>query len=113
MTRNDETTTFAQVKAELSCFRDARDWRKFHTPQALSVAISVEAGELLDCYSWGRNPSIDDVRLELADVIISCLNMANAIGVDVAQAVETKMRQNASRYTIKRSRGNNHKQGHQ
>ena len=33
-------------------FRDQRDWKQFHNSKDLALAISIEAGELLELFLW-------------------------------------------------------------
>ena len=63
-------------------FRDDRDWQQFHTPSNLAKAISIESGELLEEFLWDNdNFSLQNVKEELADVMIYCIHMANALDV--------------------------------
>ena len=94
----DEGTVIAVLKEELADFRDARGWAAFHEPEELAKAISIEAGELLELFLWGGTPDIESIEDELADVIIYCLNMANACDIDVTDAIRRKVRKNAEKY---------------
>ena len=96
----DEGTVIGILKEELRDFRDARDWWRFHTPEALARAIVIEAGELNELFLWGDCPTSDDIALELADVMIYCLNMANTCGIDVTAAVRVKIAMNAEKYQV-------------
>ena len=75
-----------EVSKSLRAFRDNRNWAQFHNPKDLACAISVEAGELLDNFRWsGEDTGIkgreESVHEELADVMIYCFYLADAIGV--------------------------------
>lgn len=94
--RND----LAMLQADLAAFRDARNWQQYHTPEALARAVAVEAGELNELFLWGRNPTLHDVREELADVMIYCLSLCNAIGDDAERIIRDKMAKNAQRTTV-------------
>ena len=94
----DKSTTIDDLRAELRAFRDAREWEQFHSPANLAQAITVEAGELQECFLWGRAADIEHVTEELADVLIYCLNMANALGVDVTSMVLRKIHKNGEKY---------------
>lgn len=94
-------------------FRAAREWQQFHSPQNLAVAISVEAGELLEHFQWmttGEARPSPTARAalehEVADLVILLSYMAHDLGIDVNQAVREKLRVNAERYPVDRSRGN-------
>ena len=93
-------------------FRRARDWEKFHSPQNLAVAISVEAGELLEHFQWmlpSESRPTDRQSLaieqELADIAILLSYLVNDLGIDIDQAVQRKLALNAERYPIDKSHG--------
>lgn len=89
-------------------FLEQRDWHQFHTPQNLAMAISVEANELLELFLWFDNPEttqvledeelVDEIRDEIADVLIYCLSLAIQMDIDLLEAVEEKMEKNESRF---------------
>ena len=93
----DAAMSLKDMQAELLAFRDARDWRKYHTPEALARAIAVEAGELNELFLWDREFSTAMVASELADVMIYCLNLCNALGLDAEWSIHAKMAENARR----------------
>jgi len=103
----------AAVQARLKRFRDERDWVQFHGPGNLAKAISVEAAELLELFLWASPGDEDEVmasrqaevEAELADVLIQCLNFANATGVDVLAAVNRKIDDNEERYPVEKAKG--------
>ena len=91
----------------LRTFAEDRDWVRFHTPKNLATAPSVEASELLEIFQWMTDresgsvmetPEAEHVRQELADVLIYVLRLADVLDVDLAGAVEAKVRDNAVRY---------------
>ena len=90
----------AALQADLAAFRDARDWQRYHTPEALARAIMVEAGELNDLFLWGREPATAAVAEEMADVLIYCLNLCNALGADAEAIIRKKIAQNATRRVV-------------
>ena len=63
-------------------FSADRDWDQFHTPGNLAKSIAIEAGELLECYQWSDEADLEHVKQELADVIVYCQNMLDALGLD-------------------------------
>ena len=98
----------AALKERLAAFNAERDWAQFHTPKDLAAALSVEAAELLELFLWSKpDAEVDLVRVreELADVVITALNFANRLEIDVADAVEAKIALNAERYPVDRCRG--------
>lgn len=116
MTRKDETTTILQLKQMLQSFRDAREWKQFHTPKNLTQAISIEANELMQEFLWKTDEEITEllkdakfrqkVSYELADVMAFCLNFANRVEIDLSHAMSEKMKENEKKYPIEKSKGN-------
>ena len=83
-----------------------RDWDQFHSPVNLAKSISIEANELLECFQWDENNyDIDDVKEELADVIVYCQNMLDKLGLDVDEIVNAKMDKNEKKYPIEKAKG--------
>lgn len=86
-------------------FRDDRNWKQFHTPENLAKSISIEAGELLENYQWNNEPNLSAVTDELADVMNYCILMADAIGIDLIQAMHQKIDKNEQKYPIDKAKG--------
>lgn len=111
----DETTTLAELRRRIAGFVAARDWEQFHTPKNLSVAIGIEAAELMEHFQWLTNEqavaAVQDeakraaVAAELADVLIYTLSLANVLGVDVSAAALGKLERNEERFPIAEWRG--------
>ena len=87
-------------------FQNERDWKKFHTPENLAKSISIEAAELLEHFQWGNEYDSSEVGEELADVLIYCLYMADAMDFDVKEIIFDKMDKNANKYPVYKSKGN-------
>ena len=90
---------------EIRKFNKERDWDQFHSPENLAKSISIEAGELLECFQWNSEYDIDEVKEELADVINYCLLMADKLGVDPKQIVLDKMEKTAKKYPVEKAKG--------
>lgn len=86
-------------------FNEERDWDKFHSPENLAKSISIEAGELLECFQWDSNYDIEEVKAELADVINYALLLADKLEVDPKQIVLDKMKETAKKYPIEKAKG--------
>ena len=99
--------TIEEITARICAFRDARNWMQFHNPKDLAVALSIEAGELLEAYLWKKpeEGSADKVKEELADVLAYALLLAHHYGFDIRQIVEEKIRKNAEKYPVDKSKG--------
>lgn len=93
-----------ETLAQIRRFIAERDWERYHTPANLARSISIEAGELLECYQWSDEPRDGDLghmNEELADVLIYCIQMADLLGVDLDEIIRDKMRKNAVKYPVK------------
>jgi NTP pyrophosphatase (non-canonical NTP hydrolase) len=94
-------------------FVDERDWDKFHTPKNLSAALSVEAAELLECFQWLERgdatelgaAKVEQVRHEMADVLVYLIRLADKLDVDLYAAVLEKMVLNRLRYPAEQVQG--------
>ena len=87
-------------------FRDDRDWKQFHTPSNLAKAISIESGELLEEFLWDNdNFNLQNVKEELADVMIYCIHMANALDVNIEDIINMKMDKNEMKYPVEKAKG--------
>ena len=99
---------FESIAAEIKKFADARDWEQFHTPKNLSMAVAGEAGELVAEFQWltadqsmrsnMSDEKLRDVELEIADVAIYLIRLADVLGVDVSEVVRKKLAINESRF---------------
>ena len=83
-----------------------RDWDKFHSPANLAKSISIEANELLECFQWDENNyDINEVKEELADVMVYCQNMLDKLDLDIDEIINAKMDKNEAKYPISKSKG--------
>lgn len=89
-------------------FREERRWGVYHNPKDLAVALSVEAGELLEVFLWksGEEADLGRVKEELADVLAYALLLADRCNLDVRQIVLDKIAQNALKYPVDKAAGN-------
>lgn len=87
-------------------FNIERDWDQFHSPENLAKSISIEAGELLECFQWNsENYDKDDVCEELADVFTYCIMMADKLGVKPKEIILKKLEKTKKKYPVEKSRG--------
>lgn len=87
-------------------FSADRDWEQFHTPSNLAKSISIEAGELLECFQWSDTEfDLEHVKEELADVLVYCRNMLDELGLDEDEIINTKMDQNEAKYPVDKAKG--------
>ncbi|MCK9198515.1 MAG: nucleotide pyrophosphohydrolase [Bacilli bacterium] len=91
-------------------FRDERNWKQFHTPANLAKSIAIEAGELLECFQWDDEKyNIEDVKDELADVMIYCLQMSDELSLDIKGIINSKMLKNEKKYPLNKSKNTSKK----
>lgn len=82
-------------------FRDDRDWKKFHTPQNLAKSICIEAAELLEEFQWSEEPKdLQNLKEEIADVLIYTILLAEHYKMDIDQIINSKIEKNAIKYLI-------------
>ena len=111
----DAQITVGTLRQAVAAFVEARDWRPFHTPKNLSMSIAIEAAELMERFQWLTpdeawaamdDPSERAALLdEVADVVIYCLSLSNALDLDVSAAVLNKLQTNEHRYPVQEFRG--------
>lgn len=94
-----------ELSARIKRFNEEREWDQFHSPSNLAKSISIEAGELLECFQWNDNFDIDDVLEELADVTNYCLQMAQVLGVDIIDVVNKKIDVSEKKYPVDKAKG--------
>jgi len=96
-----------ELTQKLIAFRDARDWKQFHNPKDLAVALSIESAELLEAFLWkpSEQASTDKIKEELADVLAYALLLANECGLDVVEIVSTKIDANNLKYPVDKAKG--------
>lgn len=111
----DAHTTVGTLRQAVAAFVDARHWQPFHGAKNLSMSIAIEAAELMECFQWltteeaqaavedpGERAAVTD---ELADILIYCLSLSNALDLDVSSAVLGKLQTNEHRYPADEFRG--------
>jgi NTP pyrophosphatase (non-canonical NTP hydrolase) len=88
-------------------FRDERDWKQFHNPKDLALALSIEAGELLEAFLWkdAEEAKIEKVKEELADVLAYALLMGHHYGLDLEEVIREKVKKNGEKYPVEKAKG--------
>lgn len=105
------TSDLLLLRDKLRVFADERDWNQFHTPKNLCMAMMVEAAELMEHFQWLTPDQScdltnrDDVKDELADVLLYLIRLADKLGVDLHEAALLKMEKNAKKYPADIVRG--------
>jgi len=110
-------TDFETLKKKIADFASERDWDQFHSPKNLSMALSVEAAELVEIFQWlteAQSGDLDEEKTqavadEIADVQIYLIRLADRLGIDIAAAVETKIVKNDEKYPADKVKGSSKK----
>ncbi|MEC9464145.1 MAG: nucleotide pyrophosphohydrolase [Myxococcota bacterium] len=110
-----EKTQLNELTEKVLTFRDARNWKQFHSPKNLAMGLSIEAAELQELFLWKKEQEIKDylqtskghtrVGEELADVFIYLLYLAEACEIDLPKALGDKLVHNAEKYPVEKSYG--------
>ena len=98
-----------EVKKEIIEFNSERDWDQFHSPENLAKSISIEAGELLECFQWNSDYNKKEVCKELADVINYSILLADKLGVKLEDIVMEKLEENRKKYPVEKAKGSSKK----
>lgn len=102
------------LRDELRKFSAARDWEQFHSPKNLAMALSAEAGELLEIFQWLTEEqsrtlepkAMAAVSEEIADVLLYLVRLGDQLGVDPVAAAQRKLAENERKYPADKARGN-------
>lgn len=102
-----------QIKLKLRQFAEDRDWDQFHSPKNLSMALIVEAAELVEHFQWlteEQSKSLDSkqfarVQEELADIQIYLIRISDKLNIDLLDAVSKKIDANEKKYPSEKVRG--------
>lgn len=95
-----------KIMQEIKQFNEERDWDKFHSPENLAKSISIEAGELLECFQWdGENYNREEVLEELADVFTYAIQMAMKLGVNPEDIIMKKLEKTKKKYPVEKAKG--------
>lgn len=103
-----KSNELTKLQHDLAEFASERDWDKFHSPKNLSMAMSVEAGELVEIFQWlteeeSRSLSHKQqlrAEEEIADVFLYLLRIADKLNVDLVKAANEKLAINAKKYPV-------------
>lgn len=111
----DEEVTFKEIKKSIKDFRNERDWKQFHTPKNLSMAIGTEAGELMEHFLWDDNEKVleklkdgdklEEVKDEVADILIFSFLMVDSLDEDVSELISNKIKKNEKKYPVEKAKG--------
>ena len=112
---DDINTTIMDLKNFVEDFVHKRDWSQFHNAKNLSMALTIEAGELMDIFKWNTPEECESMMSEkntrqeasdeLADIIIYAIAFANRNNINISNAIDQKMIKNRIKYPADKYRG--------
>lgn len=117
-TSNTPADKLVALRRQIDQFSEVRDWGKYHTPKNLTMALSVEASELMEIFQWQDGAegfaSLSDTKKEavaheVADVFIYLLRFCSVTGIDPLQAAEAKLKLNDAKYPASVVKGKSEK----
>lgn len=103
-----------QIQEEIRQFAKEREWERFHTPKNIAMALTVESAELMEKFQWlTAEESAGEltpeqrqaISHEMADVAVYLLRLCDLMKVDLGSAIQEKMRLNADKYPVEKSKG--------
>ena len=97
---------YEKIKKEIKEFVDERDWDQFHTPKNLSMALSVEASELLEIFQWQKAEEYKNatekqkemIKDEIADIFYYLVRISEKLNINIEEALLNKMKKNKEKY---------------
>ena len=109
----DASTTMQDLRQTVRQFVEERDWKQFHSSKNLSMALAIEAAELMEHFQWitpDASRQLDDQAIaavgeELADVLCYTLAIANELDLDLSSTLNNKMVKNREKYPVEDYRG--------
>jgi dCTP diphosphatase len=108
-----DADSLIELRGLTRAFAAERDWQQFHTPKNLAMALSVEVAELVEHFQWLRTGelgeldarTLEEIRHEMADVLLYLVQLADRTGVDLRAAALEKLRMNAEKYPAEKVKG--------
>jgi len=105
------------LQKKVVAFRDARDWKQFHSPKDVAISLVLEAGELLEHFQWKNAEETathvknkkEEVSDEVADVLYWILLIANDLEIDLPSALDKKLKKNSAKYPVNKAKGRHNK----
>ena len=106
-----------KIQNQLQKFASERDWEQFHSPKNLSMALSVEASELVEIFQWltleesnfPDQKQLDSIRSEVADIAMYLIRFCDVLKIDLEEAIDEKFIENGNKYPVELSKGSSKK----
>jgi NTP pyrophosphatase (non-canonical NTP hydrolase) len=113
----NNSKTIVELENEVKAFCEERDWDQFHNPKDLAIGISTEANELLDVFRFHSDEEVknifknykkhEHIEEEIADTLFFVLRFAQMNNIDLSMALDNKLKKNAEKYPVEKSKGKN------
>jgi NTP pyrophosphatase (non-canonical NTP hydrolase) len=115
MKKNNQSINTELLLSEIDKFVNDRDWDQFHSLKNLSMALSVESSELLEIFQWmneqqsnqieSKPETLGQIEDELSDIFYYLLRISSKLNINLEESLLKKMKKNAEKYPIKKSKG--------
>ena len=111
----EQILDITSIQQQIDDFAAQRDWKQFHTPKNLAMALSVEAAELVEIFQWltaeqsflrDDSKSKQAAAEELSDILTYLLRIADILEIDLITSLRDKLVQNGKKYPVDKARGN-------
>ena len=107
----------SKIQNQLQTFASERDWEQFHSPKNLSMALSVEASELVEIFQWLNleesnfpdQKQLESIRGEVADIAMYLIRFCDVLEINLEEAIEEKFIENGNKYPVELSKGSSKK----
>jgi len=101
------------LQEEIARFRDERDWKKYHDPKNLAMALAVETAELMEIFQWVSNTDSfkealryrRKVEEEMADILLYLLSLADVLQINLLDVAFEKLKKNKEKYPVAKCKG--------
>jgi len=103
-----------KVQLRLREFSKERDWKQYHNPKNLVMALSVEVAELVEIFQWSNDGGLSEIQdpkirkkieNEIADVFNYLVQLVDILDIDLEESSLNKIKENAKNYPIEKSKG--------
>lgn len=106
-------TEIKAITEKIKKFRDERDWKQFHNHKDMALSMMLEAAEVLEHFQWKSPAEVeahgqackDEISEELADVAMYLFELADNLGIDLSEAILSKLKKNAQKYPVEKAKG--------
>jgi len=106
-----------ELMEKIRQFIQERDWEQFHSPKNLSMALSIEAAEIMEHFQWKTTEesrdldeeTFSEVKDEIGDTFVYLLRLCDELNIDLLRAANNKMPKNATKYPVEKAKGNSKK----